>query len=95
MKVDFNNLRKQALYSYNKLCVLLNNSIQDKSHDPVITIDPDEIQEEMDELRLLLFSIAYSYCEGDEDFKNLGDSVGVIASFNETENDFPPTTSKP
>jgi hypothetical protein len=92
MKVNFNNLRKQALYSYHRLATKLNEAkeerIEDGYDDGKIEIDPDDIQKEMDELRSYLFGIACVYREGDEEFKDVSEEAEPIAWFNnEEEND--------
>lgn len=87
MNVDFNNLRKQALYSYHRLTERLNENIKEDTLDGRLNIDPDEIQEEMDNLRMLLLSIALVYEEGDEAFKDVSEEARPIAWFNEQEED--------
>lgn len=81
MNVNFNNLRKQALYSYDALTKVLNENIEDGS----IRIDVEDIRKEMDDLRMQLFGIACTYIDGDDDFKDISEEVGEIASFNEEE----------
>jgi len=83
MKVNFNNLRKQALFSYHRLTVKLNEAIESDEVDGRIDIDPDDIQQEMDDLRSYLFSIALTYKEGNEGFKDVSEESEPIAWFNE------------
>lgn len=71
MKVDFNNVRRQACYSYDKLCVKLNNAIKDKPSHSMIVIDPEDIREDMEDLRMLIGTIAMSYLEGDDEVKDV------------------------
>ena len=84
MNVNFNNLRKQAAYSYDRLCKTLNSNFQDGE----IILTPEEIQDDMDNLRSQIMSICGCYLEGDEDIRDISGEVGEIASFNEeTEQD--------
>ena len=86
MKVNFNNLRKQALYSYHRLVVKLNEAKTEREEDGYddgnLLIDPDYIQKEMDELRSQLFGIACTYVEGNEEFKDVSEEAGKIDWFN-------------
>lgn len=79
MDVNFNNVRKQTCFTYDRLVRKLNASIDDSGE---IIIDAGEIQEVMDRLRGLIMTSAYVYKQGDEDFKMVGDDVGDIAWFN-------------
>lgn len=92
MDVNFNNLRKQALYSYDKLVNKLNDSISYEWNSKKIEIDPDDIQEDLDDLRMLLGSIAMVYEPNDENFKDVYSEVYLnkndeMASFNYNEDD--------
>lgn len=88
MKVNFNNLRKKACYAYDSLARKLNESI-DKDSDSYedIQISSEDIQEEMDELRYLIMSIAMVYEEGNEDFKDILEDVEDITWFNQEDED--------
>ena len=80
MTVNFNNLRKQAVFSYDRLVKKLNQKIEDGN----ITIPVEDIQEELDDLRMQLMSIAMVYEEGNEDFKDLSDELpDDISYFND------------
>lgn len=68
MKVDFNNLRKKACFAYDRLAKKLNKAI---GADGEIIIDPEDIQEEMDDLRQLIASIASCYFEGSDEVKDV------------------------
>lgn len=81
MRVDFNNVRKQACFSYDRLAKKLNKNIDTEKEE--INIDVEEIQEEMDNLRSLIMTIACIYKEGDADFVDLSEDVDPIAWFNE------------
>ena len=86
MKVNFNNLRKQALYSYHRLATKLNEAKEERKKDGYddekICIYPDDIQKEMDELRSQLFGIACTYIKNDEEFKDVSEEASPIAWFN-------------
>lgn len=85
MKVDFNNLRKQALFNFDRLTEKLNYAIiktDDEFAKPngcdydlnlkgYVLIDAEDIQNQMESLRSLIGSIAMTYTEGDEDFSDV------------------------
>lgn len=71
MNINFNNVRLQACIAYDKLCNKLNRAIKDKSFSPEIIIDPEDIQEEMNDLRMMIGTIAMTYQEGEEGFKDV------------------------
>lgn len=87
MKVNFNNLRKQAIYSYDSLVEKLNAAIikEDISGTWVdgfgwvnkgsVIIDAEDLQKNLDDLRSLIGSIAMVYEEGNEDFKDVYSEV--------------------
>ncbi len=89
MKVNFNNLRKQAMFAYDRLCDKLNYAIiknndqhaQPNGHDysrnlkGYVLVDADEIQKDMDSLRQLIGSIAMVHEENNEDFKDIYSEV--------------------
>ena len=85
MNVDMNNLRKQAIYSYARLCKTL-NAHKGKMLNVSIIVDIDDIQADMDDLRQCLVALACCYNEGDDDFREVIDEVGEIA-FLENEED--------
>lgn len=82
MKVNFNNVRKRALIRFNELTNKLNESIiknDDQYARPndfnreinlkgFIVIDSEDIQEYMDDLRMLIGTCAMTYEEDNEDF---------------------------
>ena len=81
MKVNFNNLRRQAVNKYNALCDKLNHAkIKDKQHifiegygwlqEGDIVIGCEEIQSEMEDLRQLIGSIAMTY-QDDKEFADV------------------------
>lgn len=87
MKVNFNNVRKQAVYAYEGLVEKLNSSIiktddqyakpngvwhgQDVNLKGYVLIDADDLQKQLDSLRSMIGAIAMTYTEGDEDFKDV------------------------
>ena len=80
MDINFNNLRKQALYKYDSLTTTLNKNIYDGGQ---ITLNVDEIQQAMDDLRQYLMAIGATFdADNPEDFGDVTESVGDIATFN-------------
>ena len=77
MTVNFNNLRKQAVFRYDRLVKKLNHHIKKNDYGGTneITIDTDEIQEDLDDLRQLIMSISSVYEDGNEDFKDLSEDL--------------------
>ena len=73
MTVDFNNIRRQALHRYDGLVEKLNNAIIDE--DGYISIHAGEIQEEMDDLRMLIGTMACCSYENDDEFKDVFSEV--------------------
>lgn len=84
MTVNFNNLRKQAIYAYDRLTQKLNDAIikndeqyaepNDESYQNIkgyVLINAEEIQKDMDSLRQMIGSIAMTYIEGDNEFKDV------------------------
>lgn len=93
MKVNFNNLRQQACFAYDKLCGKLNDGIlKEDQHTWVdgygwlskgdVVVRADEIQEHLDDLRMLIGSIAMVYQEGDKDFADVYPKDKSMAEFN-------------
>jgi len=79
MQVDMNNLRKQAIYAYNRLCNTMKENLHSDVFGDIVNIDIHEISQDMDDLRMCLVTLACCYNEGDEDFKEVIDEVGDIA----------------
>jgi len=71
MNVSMDGLRKHLIANYNSLTRKLNSSIKDKSWDPEIVISPDDISREMENIRNAIVTLAFSYMEGEEGFKEL------------------------
>lgn len=87
MNVDFNNVRKQTCWAYDKLARKLNNAIEDDYGTKKVVIDVDDIQNVMDDLRGLIMTSAWIYDKDNEDFKMVGDEVGEVVWFNAEEED--------
>lgn len=91
MKINFNNVRKQALYRYDALVEKLNAAIirnddnyakpNDIRHDHdvnlkgYVVIDTEDIEDILSDLRMMIGSIASTYEEGNEDFKDVFSEV--------------------
>jgi hypothetical protein len=91
MKVNFNNVRKQALYRYDSLVEKLNAAIirnddqyavpndvyhgQQVNLKGYVLIDADDIQETLNGLRMMLGTIASCYEEGNDDMKDMFSEV--------------------
>jgi hypothetical protein len=83
MKIDFNNVRRQACISFSRLVNKLNSSIEEGQ----IIIDADDIEPYLDSLRNFLIIIAASYDEGNGDFVSVLDEVGDLAVLNTSNNE--------
>lgn len=68
MKINFNNVRKQACFAYDRLCKTLNAS---KEYEGYMLVDPSQIQQDMDSLRSMIGAIAMTSEEGNEDFQDI------------------------
>ncbi len=75
MEVSMDGLRKRLIGDYNSLTRKLNNSIKDKSFDPHIVIDPENISREMDGIRNIIVTLAFMYQEGENGFKELSEDT--------------------
>jgi hypothetical protein len=75
MEVSMDGLRKRLISDYNSLTKKLNNSIQDKSWDPEIIIDPNYISREMDGIRNAIVTLAFCYIEGSDGFKEMDEDT--------------------
>jgi hypothetical protein len=95
MHVDFNNVRIQAIHSYNSLVKKLNNSI-DKTVGgwEKVEVDVDDISEDIEDLRRLIGIMACVFKEGDEDFKMVYTDDIEMLSFNPENEDAPQNTSE-
>ena len=86
MKVSMNGLRNQLLWNYNCLAEKLNKNIKDKSFDPEIIISPDSIQKEMDGLRSCIVTLAFTYMDGEDGWKEMDENTH-FAEFNPEDED--------
>ena len=90
MNVDFNNIRRQAIYAYDSLVEKLNSKILTKDqyakpngiyHDQstnikdYVLIDADYIQGDLDTLRQMIGAIAGTYEKENEDFIDIYEEV--------------------
>ena len=94
MKVDFNNLRKQSVYSLNRLIKTLNNSIYEVNGyietkndsitcDKAIVLDPEELSDKIEELSTYIGLIAACFEEGNPNYQDVySDILGGIVEFN-------------
>ncbi len=69
MKVNFNNLRRQAMNAYTRLIETLKENMDAR----VIRVTPEEIERPLDDLRLILAGIACCYEDGNSLFSDLGE----------------------
>jgi len=84
MTVSMDGLRLHLLRSYNSLTRKLNRAIPPKDRfDSELCIDPEDIQEEMDDIRSCIVTLAYMYQEGE--FEVLEDPH--FEQFNEDEDE--------
>jgi hypothetical protein len=75
MKVSMDGLRKQLLRNYNSLTEKLNSKITNSSSDPQITIDADYIQRELDGLRSCIVTLAFTYMDGEDGWKEMDENT--------------------
>lgn len=75
MKVSFDGLRRRLLADYNSLTRKLNESVKDKSWDPEIIVDPENIRNELEGIRNVLVTLAFMYQEGEDGFKELPENT--------------------
>jgi len=73
MNVSMDGVRKRIIANYNSLTKKLNKGY-DKDNDIVI-VDPIDIMREMEGLRDGLITLAFSYIEGNEGFKELDENT--------------------
>lgn len=84
MNVDFNNLRLTAATTLDSLIKKLNSSIQHDGGDRVEVFASD-IEEDLDDLRALMYALNAIYTEDDDSCKSMIDELqaeGGIAQFN-------------
>ena len=67
MEVSMDGLRGRMISSYNSLVNKLNSNIKDASWDPSIIINPEDIRNNVEELRGCIATLACCYIEGSFD----------------------------
>lgn len=72
MEVNFDNLRRRAISSYNSLVSKLNHK---RDSDGYITIDSDYIEQDLESLRSSLATLAFIYQEGENGFESLDEDT--------------------
>jgi hypothetical protein len=82
MKIDFNNVRIQALRNYNSLIKKLNESIVEDVDMNRVIIPVGDLERCLDLLRDNLIGIGLSYHETDPDLKCVIDDDTEILTFN-------------
>lgn len=75
MKVSMDGLRRRLIADYNSVVRKLNQSVKDKSWDPELIIDPEEIRNELEGIRNGLVTLAFMYQEGEDGFKELPENT--------------------
>ena len=65
MEVSMDGLRKTLINNYNSLVRKLNGNIKDKSFDAHVIVDVDSIQKELDNIRMCIVTLAFTYKEGE------------------------------
>ena len=68
-------LRRQLLRNYNSLTEKLNSKITDSGGDPQTTIDADYIQRELDGLRSCIVTLAFTYMDGEDGWKEMDENT--------------------
>lgn len=68
MKIDFNNVRRQACFAYDRLIKELNES--DK-YEGYLLVDPDRIEKILNDLRMTIGAIAMCHEPGSEDVQDV------------------------
>jgi len=84
MQVSMNGVRRQLLNNYNSLVTKLESNIKDKTWDPTIVIDPQDIKRELDSIRMCIVTLCFTYNEDDKDFTAFPDDT-EFAVFNNDE----------
>jgi len=84
MKVSMDGLRWELLNNYNSLTRKLNRSVKKyENFDDEITLSPEDIQREMDNIRSCIVTLAYTFDKGEDGFDILENPH--FESFNEHE----------
>ena len=72
MEVNFNNLRTKTCIAYDRLARKLNSSINE---DGCVEVPAEEIQDQMDDLKQLIGSIAMCYNKDDPDMIDVFEEI--------------------
>ncbi len=80
MEVSMDGLRTVAVRAYNKLVVAIRENIKKNEG----AIEEEDVEEALDDLRMTLGTLAYSYQEGEDGWKSLDHLK--LESLNEEEN---------
>lgn len=75
MEVSMDGLRRQMVFNYNSLVEKLTHKIQNKSWDPTIIVEPDYIQRELDGLRSCIVTLAFTYVDGENGWKEMDENT--------------------
>ena len=75
MDVSMGGLRNSLIRNYNSLTRKLNNNIKDKSWDATIVVDPEDISDEMDNIRNCIVTLAFTYMEGEGGWKEMDENT--------------------
>lgn len=85
MKLDFYNLRKQIISSFNILTNYLDSQVKDRSFDATIICDVEETKKLIDKLKVNLILLALceddnysSLCEDDMEFSDYFKNINNI-----------------
>ena len=76
MKVNFDNVRLQACYAYDRLVSALNAS---EEHEGYMLVNPNDIEKHLDDLRSMIATIAM--CHGNKEVKNVFPDYYTMQSF--------------
>ena len=68
-------LRGSLIRNYNSLIRKLNNNIKDRSWDATIVIDPEDISDEMDNIRNCIVTLAFTYMDGEGGWKEMDENT--------------------
>lgn len=75
MNVSMDGLRGSLIRNYNSLIRKLNNNIKDRSWDATIVIDPEDISDEMDNIRNCIVTLAFTYMDGEGGWKEMDENT--------------------
>jgi hypothetical protein len=69
MKVNFNNVRLQAIFAYNRLVKKLNAETARSVAGDIVKVYPEDIRPHLDDLHNTLATIGCTYEDGNDEFK--------------------------